>query len=78
MSRLGSGDNGELTFLDAIAILSFIVGVENLDMNITQEDMQKTEDKLNQSLQEQVTEIHRHLEDQDAKLEVILHKLEEL
>ena len=38
--RLGSGESGEFTFLDMLSIASFLVGVENLDMNLTQDDKQ--------------------------------------
>lgn len=76
MTGLGSGNNGEWTFLDIISIVSFLVGVQNLEMNITQEDMQNTEDKLNSALREEVEKIHRHLEDQDAKIDEILNRLE--
>ena len=37
---LGSGENGEFTFLDILAILSFIIGAMNLDENLTQGDKQ--------------------------------------
>ena len=39
MSGLGSGDNGEFTFLDIISIISFCVGLQNLDLNLQQEDL---------------------------------------
>ena len=64
-------------FLDAIAIVSFLVGLQNLEMNITQEDMQNTEANLNNALESQVTEIHKHLEEQDDKINQILYILKE-
>ena len=64
-------------FLDAIAIVSFLVGLQNLEMNITQEDMQNTEANLNNALESQVTEIHKHLEEQDDKINQILDILKE-
>ena len=64
-------------FLDALAIVSFLVGLQNLEMNITQEDMQNTESKLSNTLREQVKEIHEHLELQDAKINHILEILKE-
>ena len=72
---LGSGNNGELTFLDCISLLSFFIGVENLDMNITQEDMQKSTEKLDTILRENVEYIHNHLEEQDNKLDTIMEWL---
>ena len=77
MSKLGSGDNGEFTFLDIVSIISFLVGVQNLDMNITQEDMQTAENELSQALTEQMEEIHKHLESQDKKIDAMLGILKE-
>lgn len=74
---LGSGPSGEWTFLDIITIVGFVVGLQNLEMNITQEDMQETTSRLDKALREQVEQIHRHLEDQDNKIDNILRKLEE-
>lgn len=64
-------------FLDAIAVVSFLVGLQNLEMNITQEDMQNTENNLNEALKLQVKEIHDHLEAQDKKIDSILDILKE-
>lgn len=41
---LGSGENGELTFLDTLAIASFLISMQNLDLNLTQEDKQELEE----------------------------------
>ena len=65
----------ELSFIDAISIVSFLVGLQNLEMNITQEDMQVTEDRLAESLRKEVDEIHMHLEQQDRKIDKILEEL---
>lgn len=78
MGRIGSGENGQLTFLDLISILSFYIGIENLDMNITQEDMQENANKLDMHLRKEVEDIHSHLSIQDAKLNHIVGLLEEL
>lgn len=75
MKGLGSGNNGEFTFLDTISLISFIVGIQNLDMNISQEDMQKATERLDKSLRENVEEIHSHLEAQDKKIDEILRRL---
>ena len=46
--KTGSGVDGELTFLDVLSILSFFIGVQNLDMNV--EDihihLQKQDEKI--------------------------------
>lgn len=65
---LGSAPNGEMTFLDIISLMSFFVGIQNLDMNITQEDVQNTADQI-------LREIHSHLEQQDEKINQILEML---
>lgn len=77
MKGLGSGENGEFTFLDLISIISFVVGMQNLDMNITQEDMAQTAEKLDMGLHNSVEDIHRHLAVQDEKLNIILKILKE-
>lgn len=65
--KVGSGINGEITFLDTIGILSFLIGVQNLDLNLTQEDAQYI-----------LTDIHKHLEKQDKQIEYIIKELEVL
>ena len=75
--KVGSGDNGELTFLDAIAIVSFCVGLQNLDLNIEQEDLNNQTKELDASLRSVVDDIHKHLSVQDAKINLILNMLEE-
>ena len=75
MRGLGSGDSGEWTFLDLITLISFFVGLQNLDMNITQEDMQHATEKLDKALRKEVEDIHRHLEIQDQLITTILEKL---
>ena len=68
MKGLGSGEQGEFTFLDWISLLSFAIGLQNLDLNITADDMQKATERLDSALREQVRDIHTHLERQDAIL----------
>ena len=68
--NLGSGQQGEWTFLDILSVASFIIGLENLNMNITQEDVQATADKI-------LKEVHSHLEAQDKKIDRILEVLNE-
>lgn len=65
---LGSGQNGELTFLDAIGIASFLIGIQNLDINLTQDDLSKAADNL-------LKEIHGHLQMQDDKIDQILEEV---
>ena len=65
--NVGSGTDGEITFLDIIGIMSFLIGVQNLDLNITQDDMQYV-----------LSDIHSHLQKQDEKIDKILEELEDL
>jgi hypothetical protein len=78
MKCLGSGENGEFTFLDIISIVSFVVGLENFDMNVSQEDMDKTARQLDNDLSMAVDDIHGHLKVQDEKLNMILEMLNNL
>lgn len=65
---LGSGDDGEFTFLDIISLTSFLLGIMNLEENLTQGDLQ---DKTQLILDE----IHGHLQKQDDKIDEILRRL---
>ena len=79
MSGLGSGTSGEWTFLDLVGLISFFIGLENLDMNITQSDLQEETQRLDKKVDEKVQfaldEIHSHLEQQDAKIDELLRRL---
>ena len=46
MMKLGSGDSGEFTFLDMISIISFFIGLANLEENLTQGDKQELQQDL--------------------------------
>ena len=72
---LGSGDRGEFTFLDIIALLSFCIGVINLDENLTQSDKADLQEELSKKADLLLKEIHGHLEKQDALLQSILEEL---
>ena len=77
MKGLGSGENGEFTFLDILSIMSFYLGVQNLDLNISQENIDNQTQVLDERLHNQVEEIHRHLTTQDEKLNIILRFIQE-
>lgn len=72
---LGSGDRGEFTFLDIISLMSFCIGVINLDENLTQSDKADLQETLSQKADLLLQEIHGHLEEQDALLKSILEEL---
>lgn len=77
--KLGSGNNGQLTILDWLSILSFAVGLQNLDLNVSQQDIQnQTQDlytQFNKQIKTALSEIHSHLEKQDDKIDKILQLL---
>ena len=75
-------DEGQLNFIDLLSVLSFYIGLLNLDMNITQNDMEvqtaEIDKRVNQHLHDVLDEIHTHLKDQDARLAEIQRQLEVL
>ena len=73
--RTGSGDNGELTFLDLISIISFCVGIQNLDLNLAQEDLDAQTQELDRRLKAVVDDIHKHLQEQDQKIDLLLEEV---
>jgi hypothetical protein len=73
---LGSGDNGEFTFLDIITLVSFYIGIMNYDENLTQSDKQEIENQLSSKIDLLLNEIHSHLEAQDRKIDFIIERLE--
>lgn len=78
MSGLGSGDRGEWTFLDILSIASFCISLQNLDLNISQENLDNQTQDLDRRLRAVVDDIHQHLKNQDTKIDKILSILEEL
>lgn len=75
-------EEGQLNFIDLLSIMSFYIGLLNLDMNITQNDMSEQtseiDRRVNEHLHEVLNEIHNHLQEQDIKLSLIQKELEEL
>ena len=73
---MGSGQNGQLTLIDLLSILSFAVGLQNLELNIDQNDLtaqtQEIDKKANKIVNNAIAEIHAHLEMQDRKIDRIL------
>lgn len=64
-------DREQLSFIDLLSIMSFCIGVMNLELNVTAEDI----DNQTQTL---LNEVHTHLEMQDNKLDNIIERLERL
>jgi len=72
---LGSGDNGEFTFLDTLSLISFFVGMSNLGENLSQSDKQDLQKDLTDKMHIILKEIHSHLQQQDDKIDLILKEL---
>lgn len=62
------GSNEGISLLDAMALVSFLVGLANYDENVDQSSMNKT-------VKQAVEDIHYHLSMQDEKINEILLKL---
>lgn len=71
-------DRGQLNFLDFISIASFVIALQNLDLNVTQEDAQNLQRELSEKTDLLLREIHKHLEEQDFKLSNIESLLKEI
>lgn len=65
----------ELTFLDLLNIMSFCIGLMNLQENVTQGDIQDVMKRLSENTDHHVKEIHKHLETQDDKIDRIIEVL---
>ena len=63
--------------LDSIAVISFLVGLQNLELNITEQDITNQTQGLDRRLKLVVDDIHKHLQEQDAKIDLILERLNE-
>lgn len=76
----GSGTNGELTFVDVIGLMSFAIGLENLELNVTQNDLEEQAAEIdahvNAKFDKVLSEIHTHLRTQDDKIEELLRRTE--
>ena len=57
--------------LDAMAVMSFVIGLANYGENIDQSMLQEMAKNI-------MTDIHKHLQEQDDKIDLILERLEAL
>ena len=71
-----SEENRQLTFLDILNVMSFLIGIENLNANLDQNDKQDLQHDLSEASDRLLKEIHAHLEAQDNKINEILKRLE--
>lgn len=72
---LGSGENGQFSFLDTINLISFFIGIMNLNENLTQGDKQELLETFSKKADDLLKEIHSHLQIQDDKIDKILEVL---
>jgi hypothetical protein len=73
--NLGSGNNGQFTFLDLVSLMSFCIAIMNFDENLSQSDKQEMMEGLSQQTEVLLKEIHSHLQEQDKKIDYILEVL---
>ena len=69
---LGSGENGQFTFLDSLCILGFFISLMNLDENLGQGDKQEILENFSEKADVLLMDIHKHLTEQDKKIDKIL------
>ena len=62
------GKDGQISLMDALAIVSFMIGLANYGENVSQGAMQET-------VSSAVGDIHSHLKVQDEKIDHILSLL---
>ena len=70
-----NNENSKLDFIDILSIMSFVIALQNLDLNVTQEDAQNLQRELSEKTDLLLTEIHGHLEEQDRLLKEIAERL---
>ena len=70
-------NNVQFTFLDIITLLGFVISLENLNQNLSQNDKQDLQNDLSEKAERILNEIHTHLQDQDEKLNRIMERLNE-
>lgn len=68
--------NENNNFLNLINIADFVIGIMNLQENLTQSDKQDIVDKLGKESDVILNKINEHLEQQDKKIDRILEILE--
>lgn len=63
-------------FLDAVAMISFLVGLANYDENLTQNDKDDIMNKLDQQTKSILIELQKSIEEQNEMLKEILERLD--
>lgn len=70
--------NNKLEMLDVLNIISFVIGMMNLEENLNQNDKQELMSELNTKTNFLLKDIHQHLKEQDEKINVILQYIKNL
>lgn len=68
----------QLDYLDILNIISFAIGLKNLEENMGQSDKQELIRNLSDKADLLLKEIHGHLQEQDKKIDLILEKIEKI
>nr|DAE93674.1 MAG TPA: hypothetical protein [Caudoviricetes sp.] len=71
-------NNEQLSLLDILNILSFIIGILNYNENLTQGDKQELMQEIDNKISLVLDKVQKHLEIQDKQLNIIIKRLEEL
>lgn len=71
-------NNEQLSLLDILNILSFIIGILNYNENLTQDDKQELMREIDNKISLVLDKVQKHLEIQDKQLNIIIKRLEEL
>lgn len=70
-------DNNNNNFSNTLGLASFVLGIMNLQENLTQNDKQELLDQFNKKSKFLLSEIHSHLEKQDQFLKELSIHLEQ-
>lgn len=65
------------SYIDYVNLMDLAINIKNLRSNTSQEERQKLEEHFNTKLNGLLLEIHKHLQEQDNKIDLILKKLED-
>lgn len=68
-------ENDKQNFFDVLNLMSFVIGLMNLNENLTQGDKQDIMKNLSEKSDTILKEIHAHLEKQDEKIDKIIETL---
>lgn len=63
--------------MNLLSFINFCVGLKNLDLNVSQDDLQRISGILDKHITESIEKIQNHLEIQDQKIDYIISLLED-